>query len=649
MRPASTRAARPWCPLFFAQDADAGRARLPNRREQRLLLAVMRGLILTHAAGELVVKSIAGPASRLLEITVEGEVRNLRASAKTSRWGGPSLDCDVPELDVPPGLPRTDQHWIAGVLDGLEISAEHLDGERIVMLADARTDDLIDQCLAPLDGGTQALALLSAVIRGESSDRRLGYPAQVDCADEQLFVEIAPTLEAAGVQCRRVEDYPRFDALASLLRSTDPRALLGDRDRFGESRLPDSLFGWKAADLRITRRLCALADVKPKSVGRAIARFFGTEKVGAEVLRELQRLQPMGSFMEWLMTDYRSTVRSKTFLEKRLLDKQASLVERALIEARMSARVSIYRVVATRPGEAIDLEDVFDGTKFTVQERALSGCDIDGCFLPLRVMKVAEWRFITMAGPPISAHSIARILEYLDQAGVGLSAESLRRQPHVLGWLWAFLLPRNQSAPTMCNTDGDPFVWHTATFRMADPAAAAKALSAKADVRFDEQEGDWTWWRAGGPTPGFGDNTTLGRIEIIDDRLVLEVNSAARCARARKWIEALPGVRFERVTERQVRDPGRPLDDSLPQRPEQASPEMVELMRAAHAEYSRRWLDLPLPTLGGRTPRQACKDAAGRKRVELLIRTMPAAGSPGGPIEPPREELLRELGPPVGN
>jgi hypothetical protein len=631
-------------PLFFVRDARSDEPRLPSRREQRLLLAVMRGFMLTHAAGELVVKTLDKPSSRLLEITVEGEGRELRASTRTSRWGAGPLDAEVPELDASPSLPKTDQRWVLGVIAGRELKAPELEGMQILVLADAASDELIDQCLAPVDSGAQALALLSAAIRGDSSEFRLGFPAEVACSDEVIFAAVAASLEAAGVRCRMMEASPKLAAAVARLRATKPSKLLEGRERFNEDVLPTTLSGWKSADLRITRRLSTLVNKKSGAIGRSLARFFGSETIAAEVLHELEDLQPIPSYVEWKLADYRPTARSKTFLEQRLLNKKLSPTERALIEARVAARVSIFRVAGLRPGEEIDFEDIFDGAKFTVQERAMSGCAIDGWFLPLRIMKVAEWHFLATAGPPLDALTIDGALAYLNEVGAELSPSGLKRHAHLLGGLWESLLSRAQRTPKLCNTDGDPLLWHSATFRLRDPAAVAAILSSKEYVRIDEEGSSWTWWRPGGPSPGFGDNTTLARLEIIDTRLVLEVNSAARFARAREWIEALPGVKFERVTEKQVLDSKPPLDDALPSPRTPMSPDLTEAVKRALGDACRRWLDESVPALGNRTPRQACKSAAGRKQVELMIRTWPASGSPNGPIEPPREELLRELG-----
>ena len=71
---------------------------------------------------------------------------------------------------------------------------------------------------------------------------------------------------------------------------------------------------------------------------------------------------------------------------------------------------------------------------------------------------------------------------------------------------------------------------------------------------------------------------------------------------------------------------------------------MIGLLHRAVREQVWRWLDERVPALGDLTPREACATEDGRRHVAILVRTMPAVTTPSGPIEVPREELLRELG-----
>jgi hypothetical protein len=211
--------------------------------------------------------------------------------------------------------------------------------------------------------------------------------------------------------------------------------------------------------------------------------------------------------------------------------------------------------------------------------------------------------------------------------------------------LWWRLASAGQQPPVLQNTDGDPLRPVSACFLVSEPGALARALSSRADIDEGDHPDSWVWLRddeRGDDLP----STVLGRLELLDDRLLLEVNSTERLARARTWIEALPGsARFESETEHDLDQEDVPLDDRLPGPPrEPLSAEGRETLADILLERQLAWLDESIPAFGGKTPRQACRSKQGRLRVAAMIRSMPAVGTPDGPIEPPRERLLRELG-----
>ncbi|HEX5009891.1 MAG TPA: hypothetical protein VFY71_05780 [Planctomycetota bacterium] len=316
---------------------------------------------------------------------------------------------------------------------------------------------------------------------------------------------------------------------------------------------------WKLADNVVTGRLLA-EFMDCESPARIQVRYFGSPARASEVLDKCRGLQPGACLLEWAMADFRTSPKAKTFLERRLEQPSTTPVERALIQARLDARLSIYRVLAVHAKVSLDLEDILSGERTTLQERSLSTCDIGHCFLPLRLTRVGSWDFCAFAGPPLTSFTVGPALELLQRRGADLSSGGLRRKAHLVGRLWEFALPGHEHLPRLHNTDGDPMEFQKATFRMADSAAAQHALEAREDVVRDEEL--WVWQRPGGPVPGFGETTLLGRIELLGDRLVLEVNSVRRLLAARRWIERLPGVRFETATARAL-DAERPLDDTL--------------------------------------------------------------------------------------
>lgn len=76
------------------------------------------------------------------------------------------------------------------------------------------------------------------------------------------------------------------------------------------------------------------------------------------------------------------------------------------------------------------------------------------------------------------------------------------------------------------------------------------------------------------------------------------------------------------------------------------TPELADHVRENNRRYYMGWLDTPLPMLAGKTPRQLCSTEAGRRKVAILIRTIPkpVIMNPGVDIDIPSKEMFRELG-----
>ena len=99
------------------------------------------------------------------------------------------------------------------------------------------------------------------------------------------------------------------------------------------------------------------------------------------------------------------------------------------------------------------------------------------------------------------------------------------------------------------------------------------------------------------------------------------------------------------VTTRQFNEPeaDRPLDERMSKpEPLEMTPELGTAMQHLFEKQYMRWLDIALPVLNGKTPRDACRTPAGRHQVTMLIRTIPDPIGPV-PVHVPREAMLREL------
>ncbi len=603
------------------------RPRPARRADQRTLLWVVKGVLAAHEAGELGDVALDSRGRQVLELELGGKLRQPSVVARRVPWPeDPGMHELSPLATLPgrlEGLSRLDERW--------EMAFVRLDSairgdERTVsaaVLVQESTGLILGQELVM---GSE-LAPVAAVLA--NALRELGLPRAVVFASRRLHGAFAPALAGIEVDALREEESPAMLELIESLRSIGGPALEPEPEAA-------SLHDWKQADGSVVSWFAREVLDKGRDSARARRRYFGTEDVAEEVFEQLANYSPHGAFVEWLACEYRPTVRSRTVVEKRLERKRLGPVERALLEARRASHVSIYRVDASEPGASLEVEDVLTGRRLTVHDRSLSGCDVEGLFLPLRLFEVDGWTFASVGGPPLTALTVDRALHGLERLGLELTPEGARKGGHLFGRLWGLLLANQGEPSRLTNTDGDPLELVSATFHLAHPAAFLRALAARPDVTHDEEQGRFHW------TP---EHTILAYLEVLDDRLIVEVNSPARLERLRAWLEELPGVRFERSRTHEL-DPGeRPLDDRLPAPPaDPPGPEELEMLREAVLQQYMRWVDEKIPALGDVTPREACATEEGRRRVARLVRAMPAVGTPAGPLAAPREAILRELG-----
>jgi hypothetical protein len=619
----------------------------PDRDGLRTLAWVVQGLLAAHRAGELrPVQAGRGRRGRVLALDVAGDLRRPSCVARVEEAPDDAGEDERPALVALPGdlrrLKRTRQHWglvwiptgaaiaddprrtsVAGLFEigGLMIDSAMLQGAE----------------LAPV--GT----LLAGAFRGERHDAppSPGLPRRITFDDGRVHAALAPALRTLGVEAVLDPDDPHLARFVAVLgQALGPLAAAleaEEDDAEGADLEPADLAAWKAADQRAAELVAGTIARDGLDTPRARKRFFAGELNEELVLERGDPGMVAGALIEWIAADYRATKRSRTLVEKLLERRDLDPGVRAMLVARRDAVLSLFRVDACDPGATIEVEDVLTGERATLHDRGLSASAREGLLLPLRLLRAGPWTFPALAGPPLALWQGDEALAQLE-----LEPGATRRDAHLFGHLFAWSLGRGGRMPRLTNTDGDPLLPHTATFRVADGAALVRALSARADLERDD-DASWTWMRHDRSPAGGPGSTVLAHLELLDDRLVLEVNSERRLASARAWIDALPGVTFERATAHALDREGAAPDDRLadPAPPDPADRELYEDLAR---EIGRRWLETPIPMLGDRTPRQACKTADGRAQVERLVRTMPPIGTPAGPVAPPREEMLRELG-----
>jgi hypothetical protein len=326
-----------------------------------------------------------------------------------------------------------------------------------------------------------------------------------------------------------------------------------------------------------------------------------------------------------------------------------SELERLILEQAITQPLSFYEVVRSDPGQGLRIRDVLIGGEVEVIERTASQTLRPGdlaygqlCHLP---EMVTLGRLAPHVIPPGSKVAIvrlrAKLRKKISKQNRELVAADLLRYREQIRTTYLDLRDAMRTPPRLTNTDGDPLLFHTLTFRAGSAHAAFEALApvargiSKKDLMKSAELGHngelrWveiSWLKQGNRMHEDWENTILGHITISGRSVVVNVNSEKRAARIRHEIEQRLGILV--VHEKTVtqspeamlskRERGR----AAPRRTSGAAPapipEMDEQVQAAFQHQVENWIYQKVPLLGGRTPLEAVGDADGKEIVESLL------------------------------
>jgi hypothetical protein len=644
-------------PMFLAKPPGQ-LPRVADESELALLLAVLRGVVQADK------KKLLQPATLddeegICVLTLSGDPAAPQVSVARERWqlpeASPAALLQLEGLDLE-GLPRLEGTWLVGTPTVAGGAKDDDRAMQLLLVADDASMYVLEA--RPVFAGDleEAVNAVVKIFRG-SRGGGSGLPREIVFSNRKLHDAMATVLEPVGVKCTFMPVIPKLreitDELLGYL-GEEPPPFADEMEAPTEQQefevpASDDLAGWKEADGRLARRFAEHFHLEDRlRTSRAVKRYFGDDDL-EYYLTEHEQQSIIVAYTAWGILDYRPNKTSKTQAEK-MLAEGLPQPQAILLRARMETYPTLYRVAGHDPkAGTIDLEDVLLGGAVAVYDQLMSENIENNLFFPARAFPAGHFHFIEPAGPPLSAEMGLEAVEFLRDCGMEFTPDGLRQAAHVFGWLWQWSeeWEANWRPPHLCNTDGDDLLWHTASFSVANPADTHQALRRRADIEYDDQENEFVWTKeTGRGVEMLGGPVTMGRIEFVGDELVLTVNSAKRFATARKWLEKLPGVAFRNIETRRwdEEEKDRPMDERMPEpEPVEITPELeVTLQEMMNKQYMK-WIDTPLPVLGGKTPRQACRTEAGRQQVTMLIRTTP---DPMGraSVRAPREAMLRELG-----
>ena len=325
-------------------------------------------------------------------------------------------------------------------------------------------------------------------------------------------------------------------------------------------------------------------------------------------------------------------------------------LEELILEEAVNQPLSFYEVVRSNPGEGLVVRDVLVGGENQVAERTASQTLRPGDIAYGQLCKLPEvttfGRLAPIAIPPGSKGAIVRLRAWLRKKiakhNRALTPADLIRYRDEIRSTYLGLRDSMRRPPQLTNTDGDPLIFHTLTFRVGSAHAAFEALSplargiskeqllAHAEVDDDGslREVEIPWQKKGDRTHADWEGTILGVLRISGQSLVVDVNSEKRATRIRDEIERRLGilvVHKKTVTQ----DPAAALKKRSRARTdsrsasqgasEQAGAEVTETLQAEMQRWTENWIYQKLPALGGLTPLEAVDDPDGKEIIESLL------------------------------
>jgi Protein of unknown function (DUF2384) len=328
-----------------------------------------------------------------------------------------------------------------------------------------------------------------------------------------------------------------------------------------------------------------------------------------------------------------------------------SAMDRMFLEQAITQPLSFYEVVWSKAGEGLLLRDVLMGGETEVIERSASEQLRAGDLIYGQIWDEQGIKTLGSSAPliipPGRKIPVIRLRQELEKKVVkqnrDLRRDDLVRHADFIRSTYLEIRDALLRPPQLCNTDGDPLLFHTLTFRIGSVDATFDALAPLAVGRSREELLDdaerspdgkllgvsFNWIRKGNRRMKSMENTILGSIKISEGRLVAELNSENRAKRLHRQIEKRLGSAA--VHESTVARTLEELKETAPQktRKEEArdaefqamlrDPEVQRQIQATLQKHMEGWVHQKLPALGGRSPLEAVRDRDGKEMVEALL------------------------------
>jgi hypothetical protein len=332
--------------------------------------------------------------------------------------------------------------------------------------------------------------------------------------------------------------------------------------------------------------------------------------------------------------------------------KQLTAMERLFLDQATTQPMSFYEVLWSVPGDRVAVRDVLIGGVAEVIERSGSRTMRPGDLIYAQLWYQPEFAVFGSTAPLcIRPDKKVEVIELrkklrkkIAKQNRNLNADDLLRYSATIRAVYLDIRDALHAPPRLANTDGDPLIFHTLTFRIGSAEAAFEALAplslgrsreelldhAKLDEDGKLRSVNIDWTREGNRKFKTWDNTILGHLKISKGCLIAEVNSENRARRLRQEIEKrLGSIAVHQSTVAQTLEEMRknvPQQEAAEAESHNAEvdallldPDVRKQLQATLQKQVQGWVHERIPALGGRRPIEAVRDPDGKEAVEALL------------------------------
>lgn len=302
--------------------------------------------------------------------------------------------------------------------------------------------------------------------------------------------------------------------------------------------------------------------------------------------------------------------------------------ERELAESWVGNRRRLCEVTEVRVDEGLVLEDLLSGETLEVGERTATHHLRRHRLVFVRILPDGRGNLQLIGDVmlvPFARHQSLLELLRRSESGSDTRSEPAGGAAELARWWTTATGP-----PRLTNREGERAVLGRAVFELAAGAEPEKVVAALAGP-FEPAGSDLVLLGE----LADGERVVRGRVRVSGRRIVLEANSAERLEHLLELVEeAAPEVNLVDSVAVPLAPTGPPdhgggvTSQPVALETEELAEEPAtgERMR----EYEERWVDQPIPALGGLSPRRAANDHERRRDLLRLLAEMDSGSGPAG-------------------